>query len=167
MSSFSQQRRSHSSLCDAKIRVGCVKFEAPEWRSSRRVNSRDYYLLCEYDGDGVVQDALPEHQHVEDGVHVEGVEDGDGSYRIHGRDQRAKGKTTTRQWIIMCNGLLLSCMQYSYSPVGHGHLIDDISLRGKKRAERKLLALQTDENVQKMFDSELLEDISILTCPRK
>lgn len=51
-------------------------------------------LLCEDDGDGVVEDALAEHQHVEDGVHVQGVEDGNGCYGIHGRDQRAEGEAT-------------------------------------------------------------------------
>lgn len=56
-------------------------------------------------------------------------------------------------------------MRYSYSPVGHGHLIDDISLGGEKKGRE--LALQTDENVPKIFDSELLEDTLILTCPRK
>lgn len=51
-------------------------------------------LLGEDDGDGVVEDALAEHQHVEDRVHVEGVEDGDGGHGVHGRDQRAEGEAT-------------------------------------------------------------------------
>lgn len=40
-------------------------------------------LLCEDDGDSVIENALTEDQHVEDWVHVEGVEDSDGSYRVH------------------------------------------------------------------------------------
>lgn len=41
-------------------------------------------LLGEDDGDGVVEDALAKHQHVEDRVHVEGVKDGDSSHGVHG-----------------------------------------------------------------------------------
>lgn len=41
------------------------------------------FLLCEDDGDGVIEDALTKHQHVEDRVHIEGVEYGNSSYRVH------------------------------------------------------------------------------------
>lgn len=43
-------------------------------------------LLCEDDGDGVVEDALAKHKHVEYGVYVESIEDGNGSYRVHSWD---------------------------------------------------------------------------------
>ena len=40
----------------------------------------------EDDGDGVVEDGFAEHQHVEDGVDVQGLEDGEGRHGIHGAD---------------------------------------------------------------------------------
>lgn len=40
-------------------------------------------LLCEDDGDGVVEDALAKHKHVEHRVNVEGIEDGNGSDGVH------------------------------------------------------------------------------------
>ncbi len=62
------------------------------WGSGRRL------LLGEDNGDGVIEDALTKHQHVEDRVHVEGIKDGDGSYRVHSGDQWAKGKATAWGW---------------------------------------------------------------------
>lgn len=53
-------------------------------------------LLCEDDGDGVVEDALAKHKHVEHRVYVEGVEDGNGSYGVHSWDQWAEGKAEGR-----------------------------------------------------------------------
>lgn len=50
----------------------------------RECRQRERLLLCEDNGDGIVEDALTEHQHVEDRVYVQGVEDGDGSDRVHG-----------------------------------------------------------------------------------
>lgn len=41
------------------------------------------FLLCEDDGDGVIEDALTKHQHVEDRVHIEGIKYGNSSYRVH------------------------------------------------------------------------------------
>lgn len=68
------------------------------WRVNKpHARSGERPLLGEDDGDGVVEDALTEHQHVEDRVHVEGVKDGNGGDGVHGGDQRAKGKATAGQ----------------------------------------------------------------------
>lgn len=48
---------------------------------------KDSYLLGEDNGDSIIEDAFTKHQHVKDWVHVKGVKDGNGSYRVHGRDQ--------------------------------------------------------------------------------
>lgn len=57
----------------------------------------DYHVLSEHDGHGVVQDALTEHQHVQDWIHIQSVENGDSGDGINCRDQRTKCKTAERE----------------------------------------------------------------------
>lgn len=53
-------------------------------KQNRKTEQRgERLLLCEDNGDRVVEDALTKHQHIEDWVHIEGVEDGNGRYRVH------------------------------------------------------------------------------------
>lgn len=51
--------------------------------NKKRGEGSQRLLLGEDNGDGIVEDALSKHQHVEDRVDVEGVEDGDGSHGVH------------------------------------------------------------------------------------
>lgn len=68
----------------------------------RRINKhwgrRKRLLLCEDNGDGVIEDALSKHQHLEDRVNIQGVKDGDGRHGVHSWDQWAEGKATAREW---------------------------------------------------------------------
>ena len=68
-----------------------------EWESERERQREREVLLCEHNGNCIVEDALSEHQHVEHRVHVEGVEDGDGGHRVHCGDERPKGKATGKE----------------------------------------------------------------------
>ena len=50
-------------------------------------------LLCHDNGHGVIQHALPKDQHVEGGVHIQSMEDGQSGHWVHRRDEAPKGKT--------------------------------------------------------------------------
>lgn len=72
-----------------------VRMCTPE--SQQATKKKIGLLLGEDDGDGVVEDALSEHQHVEDWVQVEGVKDGNGCDGVHGGDQRTEGEATAEK----------------------------------------------------------------------
>ena len=57
-------------------------------------------LRCEHDGHGVVEHTLPEHQHVQDRVHVDGLEDGQGRHGVDGRDEGAKGEALNQRKLV-------------------------------------------------------------------
>lgn len=57
---------------------------------------RRAHSLGQDNGHRVVEDALPENQHVEHRVHVERVENSDGGHWVHGRNQGAERKTVTK-----------------------------------------------------------------------
>ena len=46
----------------------------------------------EDDGDGIVEDGLAKDEHVEDGVDVESLEDGQRGHGVHGRDEGPEGE---------------------------------------------------------------------------
>ena len=54
----------------------------------------------EDDGDGVVEHGLAEDEHVEHGVDVHGLEDGQRRHRVHGRDHGAEGETGHRVQLV-------------------------------------------------------------------
>ena len=51
---------------------------------SNTATSRSCDLLCHDNGDGIVKDTLTKHEHVEGGVDIQGMEDGQRGYGIHG-----------------------------------------------------------------------------------
>lgn len=82
-----------------KARAGVKLFKNDSWcdvmtkqalflgrKGKGREGKGKRFLLCEDDGDGVIEDALTKHQHVEDRVHIEGIEYGNSSYRVHSWD---------------------------------------------------------------------------------
>lgn len=60
-----------------------VRFRWFKSATKKKAKEVKEFLLCEDDGDGVVEDALTKHKHVEYRVYVECIEDGNGGYGVH------------------------------------------------------------------------------------
>ena len=71
-------------------------FSGWEFRHFRqaRLNDRG----CQHNGHGVVQNGFPEDQHVQDGLNIQSLEDGQSSHRIDGRYQTAERETFDETW---------------------------------------------------------------------
>lgn len=75
----------------------CCALCAVRWYQCAEGPSSPSYSLGEDNGDGVVEDALSKHQHVEHRVHVQRIENRNSGDRIHCRYQGAKCETAERK----------------------------------------------------------------------
>lgn len=160
------QRRSPSSFHGGEIKALRTKFKAPESSSSSSVKLRDSYFVRTMET-ASLRMLSPNTNMLRTGSTFRALKMAMVATGSTAEISEPKAKLQQWQWTFRCEVLLCSCLWRQYSPVSHGHLIDDISL-GKK-TQRKSLALQTEKSacediwlwdIGRWIDPHLSEEIN-------
>ena len=79
--------------------------------------------LGEYNGDCIVENTLSKHQHVEGGVNLEGMKDGQSGHWVHSRDERAKREADGAKNMYVQVITVIVTVGYTHTYTNNNHSI--------------------------------------------